>query len=96
MPQKSVHYQSEKIRDIFIKILQMCQETEITSFVNSLDDMSRLFKSSNPTCNEFFEKSCFIQTKYCQSIDTLDWRVSNKNSSMVIRNDTSFIDKSEL
>ena len=60
MTHKSVHFQSEKIRDIFIKILQMCQETEITSFVNSLDDMNRLFKSSNPTLNEFFENSCFI------------------------------------
>ena len=60
MTHKSVHFQSEKIRDIFIKILQMCQETEITSFVNSLDDMSKLFKSSNPTLNEFFENSCFI------------------------------------
>ena len=60
LPQKSVHFQSEKLRDIFIKILLMCKETEITSFVNSLDDMSRLFKSSNPTLNDFFENSCFI------------------------------------
>ena len=60
IPQKSVHFSSENVRDILIKILVMCKETEITSFVNSLDDMSRLFERSNPTLNEFFAESCFI------------------------------------
>ena len=40
---KSVHFTGKKYRSILIDISLLCQETDITSFVNSLDDMNKLF-----------------------------------------------------
>ena len=61
---KSVYFSSVKYRDMLIKISLQCRETDITSFVNSLDDMSKLFTTFNPTLNEYFEQ-CFTETKRC-------------------------------
>ena len=45
---KSVAYSNEKFRDELIKISLHCKETEISSFVNTFDDMEALFKRSSP------------------------------------------------
>ena len=47
MALKSVHYTSTKYRDSLIRVSLLCQETEICSFVNTMDDMTMLF--ANPT-----------------------------------------------
>ena len=36
---KSIHYESTKIRDIFIKILMHCDEFEITNLTKDIIDM---------------------------------------------------------
>ena len=40
---KSVTYTNEKFRDELIKISMYCEETEISSFANSFDDIQALF-----------------------------------------------------
>ena len=55
--QKSVHFTKEKYRDILIQISLLCRETEITMFVNSLDDLNELFNKINPNLNMLFEKA---------------------------------------
>ena len=64
---KSVYYENENFRDILIKICLFCQETDIQSFVFTLDDIARLFQRMNPTLSEFFENSD-TQTSYCKNI----------------------------
>jgi len=59
-------------RDLLMKISILCQETEINTFVDSLDDVDNLFQSANPIVSEFFEHS-FVETSYCKEIETLDW-----------------------
>ena len=45
---KSVSYTSERIRDELIKIAMFCNETEISCFVNSFDDIQQLFNRFSP------------------------------------------------
>ena len=93
---KSVHFQNEMYRDNLIKISLFCRETDITNFVNSLDDMSKLMKSFNPTLNEFFENSC-IQTKQCRAVKALEWVVGDTSADIkVLESNDSLIDEAQL
>ena len=92
---KSVHYSSEKYRDMLIEISLFCKETDITSFVNSLDDMSRLFQNFNLTVNKFFGQ-CFTESKFKGRIN-LDWQSTSSNESFkVLRYNSSIIDTEGL
>ena len=72
---KSVHFESDKYRDILIKLSLFCKETELTSFVDSIDDLNILLNNSNPILNEFFEHS-FFETSYCEEIEAVNWKSS--------------------
>jgi hypothetical protein len=66
--QKSVHFSSEEIRDSLIALAMLCRESDITNFVNSLADVSILFKKFNPTLGDFFDKTCFLRPRPCENI----------------------------
>ena len=68
---KSVHYKSTKYRDILIKMSLLCEETELTSFVDSIDDLEILLIQANPVTNSLLEKA-FTATRYCDDIETVD------------------------
>ena len=78
---KSVHYESTKTRDLFIKLLMHCNEFEITSLVNDLHDMERLFKTYNPLLGKVFDEKCFITNYFCKSIENLDLEVSKSSDT---------------
>ena len=52
---KSVWFEKEDYRDNLIQISSMCRETEITNFINSLDDLNELFVKINPHLNQLLE-----------------------------------------
>ena len=79
-----------------IKISLLCRETDVTNFVNSLDDMSKLFKCFNPTLGEFFERSCFIQTKVCQEIQNLNWARTHENDIKVLEGNFTLVNEDIL
>ena len=74
---KSVHYKSTKYRDILIKMSLLCEETELTSFVDSIDDLEILLIQANPVTNSLLEKA-FTATRYCDDIETVDWMSASK------------------
>ena len=45
---KSVSYTNEKIRDELIKIALFCGETDVSSFVNTFNDIESLFNRFSP------------------------------------------------
>ena len=69
---KSVHFLSDRYRDLLIKISLQCRETELTSFVDSTDDLDILLSNNNPILNELFENA-FVETSYCKKIETIKW-----------------------
>ena len=73
---KSVHFHSNKYRDILIKLSLLCKETEITSFVDSIDDLEILLINANPVSVTLFERS-FTETRYCKEVETVDWMSAN-------------------
>ena len=88
-----MHFEKEKYRDLLIQISLLCRETEITTFVNSLDDLNELFVRINPNLNLLFEKA-FTETRFCDQIDTL---VSdNFDELRVVPSVTSFVDEHSL
>ena len=70
----------EKHRDILIQISLLCRETEITTFVNSLDDLNELFTKVSPMLDKFFSQA-YCDSRHCEEIDTLEW---NSNDSQVV------------
>ena len=62
---KSVHFVSNKYRDILIQLSLLCEETELTCFVDSIDDLEILLINSNPVSHKLFERA-FTVTKYCK------------------------------
>ena len=79
-----------------IKISMKCRESDITNFVNSQDDMKKLFETINPILSNFFDNHCFLKSKYCMKIDTLDWKVNNEETLIVLRSNKSFFSTEEL
>ena len=73
---KSVHFKSTKYRDMLIKLSLMCQETELTCFVDSIDDLEILLVQANPISTSLLDKA-FTKTRYCEEIETVDWMSSN-------------------
>ena len=55
---KSMYFKNTRLRENLIKIASMCDETEITSFVNYIDDIGVLFGSMTPTVVELLN-NCF-------------------------------------
>ena len=90
---KSVHFAKEKYRDLLIQISLLCRETDITMFVNSLDDLNELFVKINPKLNMFFE-SAFTDTKYCKQLDTLE--SDQIDELVVVPSSNSYINANEL
>lgn len=78
---KSVHFKSTKYRDIMIKLSLLCEETEITGFVDSIDDLEILMQNSNPITKELFE-AAFTETRYTKKIDTADWTTPNSKTQL--------------
>ena len=74
IPHKSIHFTSNKHRDILIRLSMLCQETEISSFVNNIVDFGILLENENPVLNEFFDNHAFIQTNNSSHIDTVIWK----------------------
>ena len=52
---KSVHYKSNKYRDILLKLALRCRETSLVTFVNSVDDLDFLLQTPNPAVHDLFE-----------------------------------------
>ena len=73
---KSIHYESTKIRDVFIKILMHCDEFEITNLTKDIKDMQRLIKSYNPLLGKVFDEKCFLTNRFCKRTEDLDIQVS--------------------
>ena len=48
MTLKSVLYSGNKFRDQLIKLATRCEETEISTFVNSYEDLKALFERYTP------------------------------------------------
>ena len=84
---KSVHFYSNKYRDILIKLSLLCEETEITSFVDSIDDLEILLINANPVSVTLFERA-FTETRYCKEVETVDWMSANQK--MQIRSNVSY------
>ena len=60
--------------------------------------MNELLKTFNPTISALFEVA-FTQSKFCQKIDTLDWKKSefkDEKGIKVIEHGLSFIETQEL
>ena len=71
---KSVHYKSKKHMETLLKLALLCEETTLTTFVDSIDDLQILLTYQNPTINVLFDKA-FTSTKYCEDIESIDYRV---------------------
>ena len=61
---------------MFIKILMYCREFEITSLVNDIKDMERLFKTYNPMLGKVFDEKCFLTNNFCKKTESIDIRVT--------------------
>ena len=64
-----------------IKLSLLCEETEITAFVDSIDDLEILMSNSNPITKELFE-AAFTETRYTKKIDTADWTTPNSKTQL--------------
>ena len=58
---KSVHFQNTKYRDNLIKLSLLCEETELTCFVDSIDDLEILLIQANPVTKSLLDRA-FIKT----------------------------------
>ena len=94
LPHKSIHFTSDKHRDILIRLTMLCAETDITCFVNNIVDLGLLFKNENPIINSFFESHSFIQTNNSSNIDTVIWKSNAKKK--LLRYQHSFTNEQEL
>ena len=83
-----MHWQKEKYREVLIQLSLLCRETEITTFVKTLDDLNMLFKKVTPILHRFFDQA-FAVTRHCEKIDTLDWVSTERHR--VIPNNASFV-----
>ena len=68
-----------------------CKDFEITSLVNDLHDMERLFKTYNPLLGKVFDEKCFIANNFCRSIENLDLKVSDTKKTHVVLSNVSVI-----
>ena len=70
-----------------------CKETEISSFVNSFDDMQALFKKSSPEVQTLFANAMFT-TDYCRRIEALKMTVNETRT--ILRTDNTIISSDKL
>ena len=63
--QKSVFLGSNRCRDSLIKISMLCREFEVTSLINDIEGMEKLFEKYSPVLGKAFEEKCFAQPRAC-------------------------------
>ena len=78
---KSMYFKNTRFRENLIKISSMCGETELSSFVNNIEDIEVLFNSTTPNVLELLD-NCFNQNTYCMEVDNLNW--PTEDSIMVV------------
>ena len=74
--------------ETLLKLALLCEETSLTTFVDSIDDLQILLSNPNPAIHELFDKA-FTQTKYCEDVESIDYKVDKPR--MLLRSQTSVI-----
>ena len=74
----------ENTRDKLIRIALLCSETDISDFIDTVDDMQELFSKFSPDVKALFD-SATLQTNYCRKIDRLKWYP--KDEKIALRSD---------
>ena len=72
----------------------LCPDIDITSFVNSLDDLNELFKKVNPLLNEFF-RHAFCNSKYSDKIDAIEYNFRSE-SQIVLSHNSSIMSAQQM
>ena len=57
-----------------LRLALKCEETSLTTFVDNIDDLDILLANPNPAVHDLFDQA-FIQTKYCEDIESINFRV---------------------
>ena len=71
-----------------MEIALHCEENQIKSFVENIDDIEILFASMSPAIEAFFENG-FVTTRFTEKIKNLNWEIGDtlkvfgKTSSVV-------------
>jgi hypothetical protein len=77
---KSIHFANTRMRDCFMNISMLSQESTLMMFTDNLIELSLLFEAMSPTVVSFFE-NCFLQTEFCKDVKNVDWAT---NSSLYV------------
>ena len=80
----------ENCRDKLVRISLLCSETDISNFIDTVDDMQELFTRFSPDIKALFA-SATLKTNYCKKIDRLKWHPHD--DEIALRSDQSFISK---
>ena len=73
---KCLHFRSARFRESLMEIAMLCQETDVSNFVENLEDIQILFTSMSPAIVEFFENG-YNSTRFTKKIKNLDWRLGD-------------------
>ena len=70
---KAMYFKNTRFRENLIRISALCGETQITSFVNAIEDIEVLFNNLTPNVADFLD-NCFNKNSYCYELDNLNWK----------------------
>lgn len=82
------------MRDICFKIMRMCSSFSFADLIASPKDFEELLATATPTINDLLTNSCFVETKSCKLITTINWPQGLQ--SITHRSETSIVTEKEL
>ena len=60
-----------------MELCMLCQESQLMSFVENMEDLEMLFASMTPVVEKFFENS-FTTTMFTKRIKNLNWKLGDQ------------------
>ena len=75
--QRSVWLRNKSFKENLMQITALCDETEITSYVQNLDDLREIIKLITPITKEFFN-NCFLTSRVTKQINNINWEETDE------------------
>ena len=83
-----------EMRDICFKIMRMCSSFSFADVIASPKDFEKILETATPTINDLLTNSCFVESKSCKRITTINWPQGIQ--SITDRSATSIVTEKEL
>ena len=83
-----------EMRDILLKMLGLCTSFSFADSMTGPNDLKKMVKTMTPTITDMLTNSCFVESKSCKAIMSINW--PQGVSDITFRSDNCIPDEAQL